>query len=527
MIFSFDSFELDTSRVELRNAGIAVAIEPQVFSLLVLLAEGQGRMISKDEIVEKVWEGRIVSDAAIASRIKSARQALGDDGKTQKFIKTVHGQGFRFDASIITSAKTGTSAQVNESQAPQQAAVPSKALPTEVGSRPSIAVLPFRLVGAAGPYGSISDALPQDIITELSRLRWLFVIARGSSFRFREADPDAMRIGQALNVRYCLSGVVEVTGRRLTILTELSDTRDGGIVWADRFNASVEDVHAVRSEILQKIVVALEVQIPLNEARLARLSAPENLNAWSAYHLGLQHMYRFNRKDNEVAQGLFAKAVEQDPQFSRAHAGLSFVYFQNAFLKYTDNHQVQVDAARRHAELGLEIDPMDPFANCTMGRSFWLTGDLEGSLPWIDRAVSISPSFAQGVYSRAWADTVLGRGEEGQRSADEAIALSPLDPLMYAMITTRALGHLVCGEESQAADWAERGARAPGAHVLIALIAAVVHHLAGNSDKAQGWARSVRERNNGVTHADFFQSFPFAEPSIRQRLTGALIEMGF
>ena len=262
-------------------------------------------------------------------------------------------------------------------------------------------MLPFRLVGDAGPYVAVADALPHDLITELARLRWLFVTARGSSFRLREPSPDILEVGRLLGVRYCLSGTVDVADHNLTVTTELAETRGGGVIWAERYAGSIDDVHAVRTEIRSKILTALEIQIPLHEAARARLMGTENLDAWSAYHLGLQHMYRFNRGDNAMATELFERAVTQDPNFARAHAGLSFVHFQTAFMGYADDLAGERALSRSSAQRGLDLDPLDPFVNFTMGRTFWLEGDLESGLAWLERATSLSPNYAQGIYARA------------------------------------------------------------------------------------------------------------------------------
>ncbi|MEO8452996.1 MAG: winged helix-turn-helix domain-containing protein [Gemmatimonadota bacterium] len=509
MRYVFDAFELDRSKFELRRGGLVVPVEPQVFALLLLLVENAERLVSRDEIIEKVWDGRVISDSALDSRVKSARRALGDDGKTQRLIRTIHGQGFRFVAAVTVAA-----------------AAAIRAVDAAEATKPSIAVLPFRFVGPAGPYATIADALPDELIAELARLRWLFVIARGSSFRFRSATVDLAEVGKALGVRYCLSGVVEITGPKLGVTVQLVDVRNSGVVWGDRFISTVADVHATRTTILARVAAALELHIPLNEARTARLIAPESLDAWSAYHLGLQHMFRFHRSDNAVAGELFARAVGEDPGFARAYAGLSFVHFQNAFLRYTPDLAGEIASARRSAERSVDLDPLDPFANLTMGRSFWLEGDLDASLAWLERATTISPSYAQAIYARAWTHALSGRGGAGKEDADMAMALSPLDPLHYAMAATRALSHIACDEDAEAADWAERAARSPGAHVLIAVIAVAAHSLNADRERAAAWAANVRQRQSAITEADFFRSFPFADPRARARIAEALAAFG-
>jgi TolB-like protein len=526
MIYQFGQFELDQSTFELRCQGTARDLEPQVFALLALLIENRERVVSKDEIIEKVWEGRVVSDAAVSSRVKSARKALDDDGQSQRLIKTIHRKGFRFIAEVRASRARGSHTAL-EFRHNSATPAPDTLQPPERIARPSIAVLPFRLIGEDSPYSAFSHALPDELITELSRLRWLFVTARGSSFRLRKSEAEIVDIGRLLGVRYCLSGVIEISDPNLGVTVELLDTVDGGVVWAERFGGRLDDVHSIRDDIRAHVITALDIRIPLHEAALARLSAPEDLNAWSAYHLGLQHVYRFNRGDNATAARLFEQAIKLDPAFARAHAGLSFVHFQAAFMHYTNDIRVETLGARRFAERGLELDPLDPFVNFTMGRSYWLSGDLESSLGWLERATSISPNYAQGIYARAWTETLAGRALEGRQYVDLAMRLSPIDPLYYAMLGTRAMTHMMTNEDADAAQWAERAARSPGAHVLIAMIATAAHELNGDRNRASAWAANVRERNSALTREDFCQAFPMKSDAMRLRVTQALARFGF
>jgi TolB-like protein len=527
MLYIFDQFELDLATVELRAGGEVVNVEPQVFALLALLVENGERAVSKDEIIEKIWDGRVVSEAAVASRVKTARQALGDDGKSQKYIRTLHGHGYRFVAKA-RAARTPASTPLPsiESHGPEPA-LAEMVHRLDRMSRPSLAVLPFRYVAGDERYAALASALPDELITDLARLRWLLVTARGSSFRLRAPEADFGDIGRLLGVRYCLSGTVEVAADRLVVLVELVDTSDGSVVWADRFSGRLDDVHAMREQIRSQVLMALEIRIPLHEASLARLAAVENLDAWSAYHLGLQHLYRFNRVDNSAAMNLFQRAVGLDATFARANAGLSFVHFQSAFMHYTDDIPGAIAQARRFAERGLELDPFDPFVNFTMGRTYWLEGDLDTSLSWLERATDISPHYAQGIYARAWTEALSGKAVDGREHVDLAMRLSPLDPLHYAMLATRALTHLASNEDDQAAHWAERGARSPGAHVLIRVIAAAAHTLVGDTTRAAFWADNVRQRTDALTREVFFQSFPMKSEPMRVRLDRALVELGF
>ena len=528
MIYVVDGLELDLATVELRRGAEVVPVEPQVFALLALLVENHERMVSRDEIVERIWDGRVVSESAISTRIKAARKALGDDGETQRIIRTVHGRGFRCIADVRIVADGAAKIEIVPGVTAAFAAGNSAAelIASPPATKPSIAVLPFRLVGDPGSHAAISDAIPHEIITALSRLRWLKVIARGSAFRFREADPDVRVVGRTLGVRYCLTGFIEVDRSSVAISVELSDTDDGSVVWSDRFSGRMDGVHEVRTTITSNVVSALEIYLPMNEARVAGLNSPENLDAWGRYHLGLQRMFRFSKADNDSAAEHFDAATRLEPGFARAHAGLSFTSYQNAYLGYAHDSAKSIAAARAFAERSVELDPLDPFGNFTLGRSYWLEGDIEKSLGWLDRATVLSPNYAQGFYARAWADAMLGHASEARTNVDVAMALSPLDPFLYAMKGTRALSYLVEGRPAEAVFWIDEAVRTPGAHTVVNLVAAVAHTLNGDSAGASRWVRQARARNPDVTQDRFFRSIPFVDADLRRKVSAALAQNG-
>jgi TolB-like protein len=520
VVHIFADFALNVATFELHRGGQRIAVEPQVLRLIMLLLENADRVVSRDEIIEQVWNGRIVSDSALSSRIKSARQALGDSGASQHMIRTIHGRGFRFVCPL---------ARLIAQPHPLTADQPPDSLTTgpEERERPSIAVLPFALATPAGDFTGWAEGLPHDLIAELSRLHWLFVIARGSSFRFSSATADVVEVGTRLGVRYCLTGTIEQRAGNAAVIIELADTRDSGVVWSERYFVDAGQVHEVRTRIVADVLSALELRIPTHEAALSRLQDPNDLSAWAAYHLGLQHLFRFNRDDNQRALELFGRAANIDANFARAQAGMSFGHFQNAFLQYGADRTADVASSVRYAEHALLLDPLDPFANLAMGRVHWLTGEIDASLGWFERAIQLNPNYAQALYSRAWSEMIMGQSEQSQHDVDAALSRSPLDPLRYAMSATRALSHLQREERPLAAEWAENAARAPGAHHLIGLIAVACHHLNGDQQSAARWADRIRRRTLAVTSESFFRSFPFADRATQMQIGIALQAHGF
>jgi TolB-like protein len=443
------------------------------------------------------------------------RQALENDPQAPRWLHTVHGMGYRFDLPIETTAR-----MIAPGILPAALALGSD-------SRPSLAVLPFRLVGHAARHRALGSAFADELITELSRLHWLFVSARGSSFRFNAANADLMEVGRLLGVRYCVCGTLEMRGSRVAILVDLVETGSGSIIWGERFAGDIGELHALRETVRMHVLAELDLRIPLHEANLAHARLPDDLDAWGAFHLGLRHVYRFNPGDCSVALGWFQRAVALDPNFARAHAGLSFVHFQNAFMRHSEDIAGETRFARLSAERGMELDPLDPFVNFTMGRTYWLEGDIAGGLGWLERATDLSPNYAQGIYARAFCEVMSGHPIAARQHTDLAMRLSPLDPLLYAMQSARAFSHISLGENGPAAEWASRAASSPGAHELIALIAAAACALNGDPSGATGWATNARMRNSALTREDFFRAFPISPPDMRGSIDIALAEVGF
>lgn len=352
MIYEFSPFRLDTDRAELSGPAGQVALEPKAFALLTLLVENHHRVISKDEMIATVWGGRFISDDAVSTALKLVRKAVNDDGTVQSFVRTVRGRGHRFVAQVQICANAPPPAQ------PQTP--PAREPDAGRDGRPTLAVLPFSRLGLSEGLGMVAEAIPAEIISSLSRLRWLRVIARESTFRFRHDDVDHATINSVLGAGFCLSGRAEQLGNLLGVSVDLSDTRSGSVIWSERIERPLDDIHEIRILIVAAVLSALDLRIPLAEAELARTRAVEHLDAWGLCHLGLDHMYRFNGHDNAIAGGLFCRATTLDTNFASAFAALSFTSFQEAAMGFAANRAAAVANTRAAAERAIELDPPDP-----------------------------------------------------------------------------------------------------------------------------------------------------------------------
>ena len=517
MILEFAPFELDIDRAELRGPAGLIALEPKALALLRLLAENHDRVLDKDEMIASVWGGRFISDAAVSTVLKLVRKALGDDGAAQTYIRTVRGLGHRFVAPVTIRPSV-----------PARADAPKAgALPPDKDARPTIAVLPFQQDGPTAGFATLGDGIAAEVISSLARLRWLRVIARESSFRFRGSEVDLAGLKAVLGAGFCLSGRVEQAGRRLIVSVDLVDTRSGSLIWSDRFERPLDDIHAIRAEVVRAVVAALDLQIPLAEAALARQKPVEHLDAWGAYHLGLSHLFRFNARDNAIAAGLFKQATDLDPGFATAFAMRSFTSQQDAAMVYVADRAAAARAAREAADRSIALDPLDPAANLAMGRLSLLDGRPEEGVVWLDQAVQLSPSYSKGHYSRAFLKVLSGQPEESRAGIGTAIGLSPLDPMMAPMRMIRALSFAVEGDFATAADQLAQSCRIARTHYLGLLGCVATYHLSGQPDAARHWAAVVRELRPDAAAGDYSGGVPFATADLRQKMQGALRDMGF
>jgi DNA-binding SARP family transcriptional activator/TolB-like protein len=385
--------------------------------------------------------------------------------------------------------------------------------------RASVCVMPFVDRTGVGERNTLAEGLTEDIITRLAKLRVLFVIARGSVFALGERNIAPEEAGRLLNVDYVVSGSIRRHALSFTFSVELSEARTSRVIWVEELTSSAHEVFVVHADIANRIVASISKEIEAAERNRAVLKPPNSLDAWEAYHCGLWHMYRFSADDNTQAAEFFRRALRQDRSFARAHAGLSFTHFQNAFLHRLADRQAEIERAYVAAADSLSADERDPAAHWAMGRALWLRGLQEQALLELQECVSLSPNFALGHYTLAFVHGQSGDPRVAIASSEWSRKLSPFDPLLFAMLCARALGHFRLGEYEDAAHWAAKGAARRNAHVHIKVIAASCLSAAGKLQEARELVGSVRETVPSYRLDDFLTAFRFspdAEQQFRQ-----------
>jgi len=393
---------------------------------------------------------------------------------------------------------------------PQPEPAPAQPAPGDVGAqvnrRRSVAVMPFADLSAAAIPGGLSDALVHDVITRLAKLRNLRVIAQGTVFALRDQRIGPEEAGRLLGVDYVVSGSVQWRGNRVVARLELAETASSRIVWAEVLDHAADDTFLLLDEIGNQIVSSVDREIETMERNRAVLKPPNSLDAWEAHHRGLWHMYRFTKVDNDQARHFFETATRTDPTFARAHAGLSFTHWQDAFQGWSDRGR-STDLAYAAAGQSVMTDDRDPAAHWAMGRALWLRNQHDQSVGELSTAVDLSPNFALGHYSLAFVHSQSGDPAKAIAASDYSRELSPFDPLLFGMLASRAMALVRLDRFDEAATWGVKAALRPNAHAHIVAIAAMTLALAGRIDEARAHLAAIRSRVPNYQLGDFFQAF--------------------
>ena len=411
MPYLFEDFALDGQRRELRRGGDLVGVEPQVFDLLQYIIRNRDRVVSKDDLIEAVWQGRIVSDATLSSRINAARTALGDNGEDQRLIRTVLRKGIRFVGDVREHAEPDT-----------------QPMPLDVADRPSIAVLPFDNMSGDPEQDYFADGMVEDIITGLSRISWLFVIARNSSFTYKGRAVDIKQVGRDLGVRYVLEGSVRKAGSRVRITGQLIDVADGSHLWAERYDRDLTDVFALQDEITISVVAAIEPNLRRAEIERVRRKRPDSLDAYDLLLRALPDVYAYMPQGAAKGLPLLDQALALEPDYALARGYASWAH-QTLFVRGGLNPENRLQALQ-HAHAAIEHGSGDAMALALAG---FTIGLLEQNRRLADKlfsqalALSASCSF---VYAFGCVPVAYG-GDAARAIAwgQLALRLSPLDAM--------------------------------------------------------------------------------------------------
>ena len=515
LLFLFDNFLMDTDRRELRRGSELRSIEPQVFDLLEYLIRNRERVVSKEDLLATVWSGRIVSDATIASRVNAARAAIGDNGEEQRVIRTMLRKGFRFVGVVREELKDATATAERSTESP------------DLPASPSIAVLPFQNMSGYPEQEYFADGIVEEIITALSRMSGLFVIARNSSFTYKGRAVDVRQVGRELGVRYVLEGSVRKAANRVRISGQLVDAATGTHLWADRFDGGFEDIFDLQDQVTASVVGAMAPKLEKAEIARAKRKPTDRLDAYDYYLRGMASVYQWSKESHGEALSLFNKAINADPDFACAYGMAARCYSWRATNGWIVDSAREVVEAARLSRRAVELGQDDAVALCMGGHVIaGVVGDVNAGAGLIDRALALNPNLAAAWLSSGWIRVWLGEAEAAISHFARAMRLSPVDPQTFNMQAGTASAHFIAGRYDEASSWAKRALEQRPIFAPALRMAVAANALAGRSDEAGRAMGLLREVDPALTISNLRDRSPWKRSGDLARLVEGLRSAG-
>jgi TolB-like protein len=528
--FRFANFEIDVARHELRCGSKIIPIEPQVFDLLVHLIRNRNRIVSREELIDAVWKGRVISEATLSSRVSAVRRAIGDNGDDQLFVRTHHKRGFRFVGQVEDAApfemaadRRPAATKFPEGWAHSNAAMPALALP----DKPSIAVLPFQNRSGDSIQEYFADGLTEDIITGLSRQRWFFVIARNSSFAFKDELVDVRKVAGELGVRYVLEGSVRKASGQVRVTAQLIDASKGVNLWADRYDRDLSNIFELQDEITNRVIDLVGSQIIVAEAARVQRKPPQNVEAWDRVMQALPHMWRMSVEEQRLAQDCLRQAIDLDAEYAHAHALLGWTYLCMFNLDARMPIGEFTDKALEAGERAVSLDDQDHWGHFVLGLAHSRRRRPEPAVMHLSKSVELNPNFALGHAGLGYAYACGEQPERGLQSLEQAQRLSPCDPFLaiYAPIV-RYMAFFALGQYEETVAVCRSLTALHPHHAGAWRLMTVSLGLLGKIDEAREALARTLALQPDLSSAHVTHDTVFVNPNDRERFLQGLLNAG-
>jgi TolB-like protein/Tfp pilus assembly protein PilF len=470
VFFRFGDHVLDIARRELRRGAEPVALEPQVFDLLVYLVRNRGRVVSKDDLIDAVWGGRIVSDSALTTRLNTARRAVNDSGAAQRLIRTVQRKGVRFIGEVS-----------EENEPASRVESPPAAIEPLVAPRLSIVVLPFVNLSNDPEQQYFADGVTGDLTTELSRIPDMLVISRNTAFTYRDRPIDTKRIGRELRVHYVLEGEVRRSGNRVRVTAQLIDAETDVHLWAERFDGDSGDLFAVQEEITNRIAVALDLEL----VDVAAARPTEHPDARDYVLRGrAERLKPPSRETRAAAIALFEQAVALDEESVAAQSWLAIALTARVLDLMAGTAAADVMRAEALAERAVAAWPRSPLARFAKGQVLRAQHRYDNATLEYETAIALNRNWANAYSHLGWCKFMTGSIEELIPTQEQAIRLSPRDPQVGLYYGRIGLVHLLQSRTAKAILWLERARNAAPALPRVRSWLSSAYALNGDTERA-------------------------------------------
>jgi len=480
MVLTFGDHRLDIKRRELRRGDELIELEPKAFDLLAFLVQHRDRVVSKDDLLQEVWGGRIVSESALTTRINAVRRALDDDGTAQRLVRTFTRKGIRF---------VGEVTEMSDPAAPTASDPPSRT-PT-AAPRLSIVVLPFTNLSNDPEQQYFADGITEDVTTDLSRIQNSFVISRNTAFTYRNKPVDTKQIGRELGVRYVLEGSVRRSSNKVRVSAQLIDAETDAHLWVDQFDSDISDLLALQNEITSRIAITLNVELSRREAA----SPTNNPDALDYILRGRAAYWKTGLQSRDLfaeTLGLYERALALDPRSVEAQSQVANMLAIRAGNGWTESPASDFRRAEELVEQALAASPRDYLAHYAKGSVLRFQGRCDQAIPEYERALESNPNWLNSLDFLAACKTMTGSMETAISLEQQAIRLGPRDPYIGNFYSRIGQAHLLLAQTDEAIIWFEKAAGAiPGYGVPHAYLASA-YALKGETERASAELAEAR-----------------------------------
>jgi TolB-like protein/Flp pilus assembly protein TadD len=468
--FLFANHVLDTDKRELRSGARLIDTEPQVFDVLVYLLKNHERVVSKDDLIDTVWNGRVVSDSTLTSRINAARTAIGDSGSSQALIRTVPRKGIRFIGEVRAEVGSSDPAPADG----QPAATPPS-------DRRAIVVLPFVNIGGDAEQQYFADGITGNLTTDLSRIPDMLVISRNTAFTYQHRPIDTKQIGRELGVRYVLEGEVQRTGDQVRVTAQLIEAETDVHLWAERFSGTADDLFTLQDEITSRIAVALDVELVEAEASrpMDRSDTRDFIFRGRAVRLRPP-----SRESRTEAIALFEQALALDPSSATAQGWIAIALTARALDFMAESAAVDIARAEQLADCALAALPRSAIAHFAKAQVLRAQHRFSEAISEYESVVGLNRNWAHAYSHLGWCKFMTGSIEELIPSQQKAIRLSPRDPQSGLFYSRIGSAHLLRSRTDEAIVWYERARNAAPAHPEFRTFLASAYALKGDMESA-------------------------------------------
>ena len=511
----FECFELNFAERELLREGKPVKIEPQVFDLLWYFANNAGQLISKDDIIDHVWKGRIVSDAAISTRINGARVAIADSGNEQRVIRTIPRRGFRFLAE--TSESQNQSADYLRDSPPQ-----NLNLAYQLEVKPAIAIMPIQVLGGDQELAELADGMRIDIQSALIKVSGLFLSAVGSVNAVR--DMETLEAAKALNARYLLTSQLRRSQDELRLSIQLLDAEVNQIILSEQFDHPLQDSFVVLDEVAAEVLEALNVALIAGEPARVWHKTLRNIQSLSVFYRGISNFFKMTRESLSVAREDFEKIARHHPDLAIGFTWIALTHWFDLQRGWSDDMAASKAKAREFAEKAVALPDTDGQAHTVLSHVYLLEGQFDQALEAGKQAVANRPSCTNA--NAFYANVLHYCGQDGDALNHIHLALhqSPFSPTYYKLILVRSL--IVMNEFDEAEAVLNGPSLSTSEDSQVQLLGCLLAERQGNTQLAAKYARQILKVKPAFKIQEYLSEEPYRNRKIKSELAASLARSG-